>query len=302
VAAVRTAGSSNEPDGRADAGLALVFPGQGSQTPDMRAVVQQERPDLLERACDLIGDDPFVRCAEGTRFAQPALYCAALAHWSRAGRPEGDVAAGHSLGEFAALAAAGCMADDDGLALVTLRGRLMQEAGDAAAPNGMAAVVGRDLSAVPAVAERHGLTLANDNGPRQIVLAGALADIERAAEELASMRIRCMPLPVSGAFHSPVMAPAVEPFRAALSAVELRRPRFTVMSGASAAPFERPGDELAESIARPVRWREVVLAMHARGSRRFLEPGPGRVLGGLLRRILPDASIESSAAEVPAGA
>src|ERR1700716_3531626 len=104
---------------------ALLFPGQGSQTPDMRGTVAAERPDLLEQVVEVVGEDPFALVDAGTRYAQPAIFCASLAGWSALGRPEAEFMAGHSLGELAALVAGGGLAERDGLELVALRGRLM---------------------------------------------------------------------------------------------------------------------------------------------------------------------------------
>src|ERR1700758_786633 len=121
---------------------AILFPGQGSQTPEMRETVAEVRPDLLSLAEQVVGEDPFPRAEEGTKFAQPAIFCASLAGWEALGRPLGDYMAGHSLGELAALVAAGCLSEADGVRLVALRGRLMQEAGEHAGDGGMVAVLG----------------------------------------------------------------------------------------------------------------------------------------------------------------
>src|SRR5689334_19608290 len=109
---------------------AVLFPGQGSQTSGMAAVAAAERPDLLELAREELGADPFERIGEGTHFAQPALYCASLAHWQRAGSPTGAMLAGHSLGELAALVAGGALGAEQGLRLAVVRGRLMEEAAE----------------------------------------------------------------------------------------------------------------------------------------------------------------------------
>src|SRR5436309_1699295 len=122
---------------------AILFPGQGSQTPEMRETVADVRPDLLTLAEEIVGEDPFPHAEEGTKFAQPAIFCASLAGWETLGRPSGDFMAGHSLGELAALVAAGCLGERDGLELVTLRGSLMQESGERAGDGGMLALMGR---------------------------------------------------------------------------------------------------------------------------------------------------------------
>lgn len=267
--------------------LALLFPGQGSQTPGMRDTVASHRPDLLAMALEELGTDPFALAAERTDCAQPSLYCASLAHWERLGRPEPAFAAGHSLGELAALTVAGSLSEEEGLRLVALRGRLMQEAADAHPPNGMVAVIGGEREAVLAAADAHGVVLANDNAPQQLVLAGARDALERFARDLPAHGARGVVLAVAGAFHSPFMASALEPFRAALAAIDLRPPRVPVVCGATAEPFDGDPDRIAAALLAPVRWREVLLRLHDLGARRFLEPGPGSVLTGLVRRTLP---------------
>ena len=122
---------------------AILFPGQGSQTPEMRETVAEVRPDLLSLAEQVVGEDPFPRAEEGTKFAQPAIFCASLAGYEALGRPSGDFMAGHSLGELAALVAGGYLHERDGLELVALRGRLMQESGERAGDGGMLALLGR---------------------------------------------------------------------------------------------------------------------------------------------------------------
>src|SRR5215213_5102186 len=222
-----------------DTAIALLFPGQGSQTPDMRDHVARELPWLLERCLELVGEDPFERVEESTRFAQPAIFCASVAGWSVLD-VEPAMAAGHSLGELGALAAAGVLSLDDALRLVVLRGRLMAEADDSGS---MIALIGADAGEAEQVAAAAGLTVANDNAPGQIVLAGERTSFERAEAEAGELGRRTMRLPVAGAFHSPSMAPAVAPFRAALDEVDLHEPRFPVMSCASAEPFADVRDE-----------------------------------------------------------
>ncbi len=271
----------------------LLFPGQGSQTEDMRDLVAQRAPQLLDRAVELVGEDPFARVEESTRFQQPAIFCASIAGWQAL---PGDVrpgaAAGHSLGELAALAAAGVLTVDDALELVVLRGRLMAEADDRGS---MIALVGADDDEAAKVADAAGLTVANDNAPGQIVLAGDRERFDRAEEVAGELGKRTIRLPVAGAFHSPSMAPAVAPFRAALDEVELHEPRFTVFSCASAQPFTDPRDELARALIRPVRWRETFTALHDAGGSRFIEVGPGKVLARLAKRIVAGTKVETLA-------
>ena len=267
-----------------------LFPGQGSQTPDMRDLVAQRDGELLERCIALVGEDPFPRAGESTRFAQPAIFCASLAGWDALALGGTAAAAGHSLGELAALAAAGVLGRDDALRLVVLRGKLMAEADDSGS---MLALVGATEEDAEAVAAAAGVTVANDNAPGQVVLSGPREALAR-AEELARERCRrALPLDVAGAFHSPAMEPAAEPFRAALADTELHDGAFPVFSCASARPFEDVRAELAAALTRPVRWRETVLALHEAGARRFVEVGPGKVLARLGKRILPDCPVET---------
>jgi [acyl-carrier-protein] S-malonyltransferase len=268
-----------------------LFPGQGSQTPEMRDLVADRAPELLERCIALVGEDPFPRASESTRFAQPAIFCASLAGWDALDL-DAAAAAGHSLGELAALAAAGVLDRDDALALVTLRGKLMAEADDVGS---MLALVGASEEDAAQIAAEAGVTVANDNAPGQVVLSGP-RDALAKAEEIARERgRRVLPLDVAGAFHSPSMEPAVEPFRAALDETELHEGAFPVFSCASTERFADVRAELAAALTRPVRWRETVLALHEAGGRRFVEIGPGKVLARLGKRILADCPVETPA-------
>jgi [acyl-carrier-protein] S-malonyltransferase len=271
---------------------AMLFPGQGSQTPDMRDTVARERPDLLEQVVAVVGEDPFARVEAGTMYAQPAIFCASLAGWAGLGRPQSDFMAGHSLGELGALVAAGALSERDGLELVALRGRLMQESGERAGDGGMVALLGNGAAdQAPALADAHGLAVANDNSPQQVVLSGARSATAQVADAARELGLRAMELPVTGAFHSPMMASAVPAFEAALAGVEIKPPRATVLSAVTAAPFDDVRRRLAEALTMPVRWRETMLAMHELGADRFVEVGPGRVLTGLAKRTLRDVEL-----------
>jgi [acyl-carrier-protein] S-malonyltransferase len=277
------------------ADTAILFPGQGSQTPEMRDAVAQIRPDLLQLAASVVGEDPFPRAEEGTGFAQPAIFAASLAGWAALGRPQGQYMAGHSLGELAALVAAGSLAERDGLELVALRGRLMQEAGERAGDGGMLALLGTGAADQAAgLARTHGLAVANDNSPQQVVLSGARSALPAAAAGAKELGLRAIELPVTGAFHSPMMAAAVPEFTAALERVRIEPPRVTVLSAVTAEPFDDVRRRLAEALTRPVRWRETMLALHRLGAERFVEVGPGRVLSGLVKRTLRDVELVSA--------
>ncbi len=269
---------------------AALFPGQGSHTPEMRELVAQRAPELLERAIELVGEDPFARVEENTRFAQPAIFCASLAGWDALGL-EPSAAAGHSLGELAALAAAGVLRRDDALELVVLRGKLMGEARNGS----MLALVGASLEDAEAIATAGGVTVANDNAPGQVVLSGSLEALDATEAIAAERNTRVIRLDVAGAFHSPAMEIAAEPFRAALDEVEIAEAAFPVFSCASAAPFNDVRAELAGALTRPVRWRETVIAMHAAGAPSFVEVGPGKVLARMGKRILKGVKFETPA-------
>ena len=265
----------------------LLFPGQGSQTADMRDSVERARPDLLELALEEVGHDMFERAADGTRWAQPAIYCAALAGAEELD-VEPDVMAGHSLGEITALVAAGAIGAEDGLRLVAARGRLMQEAAEETGDGGMTAVRAREdnREAIAEVAAATKVAIANDNAPDQLVLSGAVDALDRAEAELKERGIRGKRLPVAGAFHSPLMEPAVEPFRAVVEGIEFAEPRVPVMSCVTAEPFEDVSGQLVRALTEPVLWLEVVRALDARGVTEFVETGPGTVLTNLVKKSL----------------
>ncbi len=279
---------------------ALLFPGQGSQTAEMRDEVATARPDLLALATEVVGDDPFARIDDGTRFAQPAIYCASVVGWERlrdAG-VTGAFHAGHSRGEVAALVAADVLSAEDGLRLVATRGRLMQESGERAGDGSMLALLGKGAADhAAAIAAGAGLTVANDNAPNQVVLSGDRGGFAAAGEAAGDQGLRAVALPVTGAFHSPAMAAPRPELEAALARIDLREPAdgVTVVSSITTAPFDDVRARLADALTQPVRWRETLLALRAHGVARFVETGPGRVLTGLAKRTVPDA--EAVAAE-----
>jgi [acyl-carrier-protein] S-malonyltransferase len=274
---------------------ALLFPGQGSQTPEMREQVARLRPDLLKLAIEVVGDDPFLRVDDGTAYAQPAIFCASIAGWCQMGRPTHEFTAGHSMGEFGALVAAGVLSERSGLELVALRGRLMQQAGETAGDGGMIAVGGADAAErAEEVAAPHGLSIANDNSPQQVVLSGPRAALPAAEATARELGLRAKILPVTGAFHSPMMASAVPDFERALDRVELGPANSTVISAVTAEPFDDVRAQLVQALTGPVRWRELLLALNERGVTRFVEVGPGKVLTGLAKRTLKDVELVSA--------
>jgi [acyl-carrier-protein] S-malonyltransferase len=267
--------------------IALLFPGQGSHSEGMDEPYRGH--PLLERGLELLGFDPFTGLEEGTRYQQPALFLCSVAAWDET-RPQAAAAAGHSLGEYAALVAAGALRFEDALGLVDTRAAAMAAAGEERA-GGMVALLGGDREKVEGLADSLELMVANDNAPGQLVLSGPREAVEKAEEAARDIGSRARVLPVSGAFHSPLMEPAASALREALLGVEISEPAIPVYSNGTAAPFTDIRRELAENLLRPVRWRETLLAMHATGISKFEELGPGRVLSGMVKRTL---------AEVPA--
>ena len=287
---------------------AILFPGQGSQRVGMGADLFGAYADLLGEPADriigwslerLIIDGPREDLTR-TEHAQPALYAISSALWraldeALPSRPA--AAAGHSLGEYTALAASGAVAYGDGLALVAERGRAMAAAAAAGEPSGMAALIGADLDVASSVAadrRRDGgeLWVANINAPSQIVLAGAEADIAWLCENARSLGIRrAVPLAVAGAFHSPFMEPAAERLEAALDVTGFSPPDFPVYANTTALPTEDPARQLAEQLVQPVRFAPTLERMAADGITTFVHVGPGDVTAGLVKRTLPDATV-----------
>jgi malonyl CoA-acyl carrier protein transacylase len=274
---------------------AILFPGQGVGDASSRELVAETRPDLLALATELVGEDPFERIADGTAYAQPALYCASIAGYEQLGRPPAEYFAGHSLGEIGALAAAGAIEDRDGLRIVAARGRAMDDAARRGEPGGMLAV-GADRKGAESLAAEHGLTLANENSPEQFVLSGSLPAIEAALAAAKSTGIRAKRLAVAGAFHTAAMEPGVRPFRAALDQVDFRRPETPVVSSTTAGFFdEDPREALAASLVSPIRWTAATRKLRELGVSRYVDVGPGKVLAGLVRRTLDGVEVETLA-------
>jgi [acyl-carrier-protein] S-malonyltransferase len=285
--------------------LALTFPGQGSQRPGMgSAWTGTPSWGLVDRASAVVGRDVGALLLEAdadelkaTRNAQLTTFVASLVALDAlraAGLPAPDAVAGHSLGEYTALTAAGALSFEDGVRLVAARGEAMQGAADAR-PGTMAAVLGLDIDAVDGACEGvEDAWVANDNAPGQVVVAGTSAGVEAAgaaAKERGAKRV--MPLPVGGAFHTPLMAPAADGLRAALEGVAFADPEPAVVANVDAAPHAS-ADEwpalLADQLCRPVRWRPTLEHLGSGGSITVVEVGPGGVLTGMAKRTLRDAT------------
>ena len=289
--------------------LALIFPGQGCQKVGMGADCYQafvESREVFAHADEILGFSLSKLCFEGpeeqlfdTANAQPAIYTATCAMWKALeprfadALPQVAFCAGHSLGEFSALAAAGAMSFEDGLRLVRCRGEAMRDAG-AQAPGGMAALIGLDDATVAeVVAETNGdqdqVWVANYNSPGQVVIAGERAALERAST-LATARgaKRAVPLAVSVACHTPLMGAASERLAAALNETTFHRPWAPIISNVLAAPVQEPEEiraALLRQLTSPVRWVESVQAMARQGITAMIEIGPGTVLSSLVKRI-----------------
>jgi [acyl-carrier-protein] S-malonyltransferase len=282
-------------------GYAVLFPGQGSQFVGMGADVFEARPDLLgETADEVLGWSLQGLCSQGpddeltrTDRAQPALYAISFALWEAfkeevAAPPV--AAAGHSLGEYTALAAAGSIDFLTGLRLVAERGRAMAQAA-AQEPSGMAAVIGADASEVESVAARRRddggrLWVANLNAPGQVVVAGGSDDLDWLDQNASDLGLRrVVRLNVAGAFHSPFMESAAVQVRAALEATKFDEPGIPVWANATAEPYGidvRGGLEL--QLTSPVRFSDSLQGMASAGAEVMIHIGPGDVTAGLAKR------------------
>jgi [acyl-carrier-protein] S-malonyltransferase len=288
---------------------AFLFPGQGSQEVGMGRALCEQFPELrvrlFERADELLGFPLTRLCFEGpedeltrTENAQPALLLVSIAALEalRSRGIEADAAAGHSLGEYSALVAAGALSFEDALRTVRRRGELMAGIG-AAVAGGMAAVMGLPPEAVEAVcreaADAGIVQVANFNSPEQSVISGERAAVERAttlAKERGAGRV--IPLHVSAPFHSRLMAPLREEMAAVLGRIEIHPPRLPIVANVTAEFVRTPEairEALADQVAGAVRWTDSMRRLAADGVNRFIEVGPGKVLTGLVRRTLPDA-------------
>jgi [acyl-carrier-protein] S-malonyltransferase len=276
---------------RVPSGSAVLFPGQGVSVARARERVGRALPELANLVTELAGADCFDRATEATRYAQPAIFLASLAAFLELEEPEQAAAfAGHSLGELTALAAAGVLRFEDAARLVVLRGRLMDESGRASGDGSMLALLRGTPEIAAEVAAQAGVWVANDNAPGQIVLAGPRDGLARAVEIGRERGVRTLALDVTGAFHSPWMAAAQEPFRDALEQVELGAASVTVYCGLAAAPFSDVREQLAAALTGPVRWRETMAAIAATGVSEFIDVGPDQVLAKLVPRNVEGAT------------
>jgi len=286
---------------------ALLFAGQGAQAVGMGKDLAAAFPSAqawFDRANAVLGCDLSAICFNGpegeltkTENAQPGIF---LVSWvafqllkERMPSLEFHATAGLSLGEFTALTAAGAVSFEDGLRVVRQRGRFMQEACDAT-QGGMAAVIGLDEAPTREVCVEAGVVLANLNCPGQLVISGETGKISRAVDLANAKGARkAIPLPVAGAYHSPLMASAQSKLAAELAKIQFSAPTVPVISNVDALPYGRPDGisrRLVEQVTSPVRWEQSMRVLLAQGFTRFIELGPGTALSGFMKRI--DKSVQ----------
>ncbi len=280
---------------------AYIFPGQGSQFPGMAKDLYPSRKELFEKANEILGfritDIMFEGEADAlkaTKVTQPAIFIhSTILAMEQAQQP--DMVAGHSLGEFSALVAAGALSFEDGLRLVAARAAAMQKCCEKV-PGTMAAVIKLDDETIERIcAHIPGVVPANYNSPGQVVISGELSAVEEACAKLKEAGAkRALVLPVSGAFHSPLMEPARIELAKAIEATPFKTPRCPIYQNVTAAPTTDPGlikENCLKQLTSPVRWTKTVQNMIADGASRFVEIGPGTVLQGLVSRIAADPEL-----------
>lgn len=288
---------------------AVLFPGQGSQCVGMAAELFAQRPEareVLDQVDLALGrgllELMFKGPEEGlkeTFNTQPALYAAGLASWAclRKEGVEADAFVGHSLGEYCALQAAGVFSFVDGLKLVQARAAAMTRAAQAA-PGTMAAVLKLDDAVVEEAcreASQSGpVGAANYNSPGQVVISGSREGVEKAMQLCKDKGGRCLPLAVSGAFHSAAMEPAGLELKAAFAQALWADARALVLANVNALPqvgVAAIQANLVAQVSGPVRWTQSILELKALGFGRYIEAGPGKVLAGLVKKIDPEAQV-----------
>ena len=281
---------------------AYIFPGQGSQFPGMAKDLYEGNKELMDKANAILGfnitDIMFNGTADdlkATRVTQPAIFIhSTILAMAQEQKP--DMVAGHSLGEFSALAACGALSFEDGLKLVAVRASEMQKCCEKV-PGTMAAVIKLDDETIERIcADIPGVVPANYNSPGQVVISGEQAAVEEACAKLKEAGAkRAIVLPVSGAFHSPLMEPARVELAKAIEATPFKTPFCPIYQNVTALPTTDPDvikANVLKQLTSPVRWTKTVQNMIADGAGKFVEIGPGTVLQGLVGRISSDVLTE----------
>jgi [acyl-carrier-protein] S-malonyltransferase len=280
---------------------AALFPGQGVQGPGMDGGLVDARPDVFEAAGDVLGIDVAELCRTGTTadasldttlWAQPAVLVCSVASFEqlRADEHTFTAVAGHSVGEYAALVACGALKFEDAVSLIAARARITADVAHRT-DGAMAALLRVDLEQALDLCREWDVALAGDNAPGQCVISGEASNITHAIEASSVFRAVARRLEVEGAFHSPLMAPAAAALGDALSSVEIERPTLAFWSSTTASKLDDPEAirrSLVDQLTSCVRWRETVAAI---GATDLVDVGPGRVVGALARRIVPEAEI-----------
>jgi [acyl-carrier-protein] S-malonyltransferase len=289
---------------------AYVFPGQGSQFPGMAKDLYEAKPSakkILDEANRILGfnitDTMFSGTADElkqTKITQPAIFLHSVALAFSIDNFYADMVAGHSLGEFSALVANGTLSFEDGLKLVYQRALAMQRACEIN-PSTMAAILGladEKVEEICASIKDEIVVPANYNCPGQLVISGTIKGIEIACEKMkAAGAKRALPLPVGGAFHSPLMEPAREELAKAINSTTFNKPNCPVYQNVNASPsMEINGikKNLVDQLTAPVRWTQSVQRMTADGAKNYIECGPGKVLQGLVKKISPEVEAASA--------
>lgn len=288
---------------------AYIFPGQGSQSvgmakehfetdSDIKKLFLKANDQLDYSLIEIMFEGPTDKLMQ-TKYTQPAIFLHSVALFKQIDEKP-DAVAGHSLGEFSALVASGVIDFETALDLVDLRGNLMQEAGEVH-PGSMAAIIGMDDDVVDSICEeateeiQKPVVAANYNCPGQLVISGDVDAVKKAVDMAKDKGCRLAKiLPVSGAFHSPLMKPALEGLQKRLEEISFNDPECPLYSNATAKPTKDASvvkDNLIAQLTSPVRWTQTLLNMEENGVTDFVEIGPGKVLQGLVKRTLSNANI-----------
>ena len=292
---------------------AFIFPGQGSQYVGMGKDLYenyQEIRDLYNKADEILGYRLSDICFEGppeklkqTYITQPAIFLHSVAVTTLiSDKIKADMTAGHSLGEYTAFWYAGVFSFEDGLQLVKARGEGMQKAGEKNRGT-MAAIIGLRSDDIVGICSEHSekgtVNIANHNSPSQVVISGSVDSVRNVMEICRHKGAKLVKeLEVHGAFHSALMKPAEETLKSALDKVKFSKPYIPVYCNYNAKAMDSSATEseikelLIKQLTSSVRWEEIVINMHIDGVNEFIEPGPGRVLQGLVRRIIPDSTVK----------